>query len=350
MRFNLYIVLLMVVAAVSGCTSNGNNATVPNVDSKTKSAASPAFAANERLGRGINLGNALEAPMEGMWGVTLEEEFFSIIAEAGFDSVRIPIKWSAYAEEEPPYAISDAIFDRVDWAIEQAQANDLAVVINIHHYDELVADPDGHSERLLALWQQIAAHYADYPDTLYFELLNEPNGNLTPQRWGDLWPQVLATVRESNPTRPVIVGPGQWYNISTLSTLEIPDDPNLIVSFHYYNPFQFTHQGAEWVDGSSNWLGTTWTGTDQQQQSVRDDFDMAAGWAERQGVPLYMGEFGAYSRADMASRVQWTEFVTREAEARGFSWAYWEFGAGFGAYDRTLGQWNEPLINALMPQ
>lgn len=345
----LRIISIILLVALIGCTDPGNGTVVNETNANLVGTDSPAFAANEQLGRGINLGNALEAPSEGAWGMTLEEAFFPTIAGAGFDSVRIPIKWSVYAEDKAPYAIGGAIFERVDWAIEHAMDNDLAVVINIHHYDELIADPDGHSERLLALWEQIAPHYADYPDTLYFELLNEPNGALTPQRWGELWPQVLAVVRESNPTRPVIVGPGQWYNISALSTLEIPDDPNLIVSFHYYNPFQFTHQGAEWVDGSTPWLGTTWTGTDTQQKAVRDEFDAAAEWAEREGVPLYMGEFGAYSRADMDSRAQWTEFVTREAEARGFSWAYWEFGAGFGAYDRVLEQWNEPLLNALIP-
>lgn len=72
------------------------------------------FAINKRLGRGVNLGNALEAPAEGDWGVTLEAEYFQLIAEQGFDSVRIPIRWSAHASQNEPYHISRSFFDRVD--------------------------------------------------------------------------------------------------------------------------------------------------------------------------------------------------------------------------------------------
>src|ERR1700681_3953301 len=56
-----------------------------------------AFHYNRLLGRGINLGNALDAPQEGAWGVTLEADYFRLIQEAGFNSVRIPIRWSAHA-------------------------------------------------------------------------------------------------------------------------------------------------------------------------------------------------------------------------------------------------------------
>ena len=68
-------------------------------------ARSPAFAANERLGRGINMGNMLEAPREGQWGVRLQDEYFEIIAAAGFNSVRIPIRWSAHTASAAPFAM-----------------------------------------------------------------------------------------------------------------------------------------------------------------------------------------------------------------------------------------------------
>jgi endoglucanase len=87
------------------------------------------FERNRRLGRGVNLGNALEAPNEGDWGVTLEETDFQLIHAAGFNSVRVPIRWSAHAAESTPYTIDPAFFARIDWVIEQAFANELAVVI-----------------------------------------------------------------------------------------------------------------------------------------------------------------------------------------------------------------------------
>jgi len=159
----------------------------------------------------------------------------------------------------------------------------------------------------------------------------------------------LAVVRESNPTRYVIIGPGHWNNLNYLSQLMLSDDPHLVVTFHYYDPFQFTHQGAEWVDGSSAWMGTRWDGTEAQRKAIVADLDMAARVAQHRGWRLYMGEFGAYDKTDMDSRVRWTTFLTREAEKRGISWAYWEFGAGFGAYDRSVGQWRQELLDALIP-
>jgi endoglucanase len=93
-----------------------------------------AFEQNKRLGRGVNLGNALEAPMEGEWGVALKEEYFSLIKSAGFDSVRIPIRWSAHASQTPPYTIDTAFFKRIDWAIDQALENNLQLVIDMEQY------------------------------------------------------------------------------------------------------------------------------------------------------------------------------------------------------------------------
>src|SRR5262245_43788128 len=81
-----------------------------------------AFHYNRVLGRGINLGNALEAPQEGAWGVTLEADYFRLIKEAGFNSVRIPIRWSAHASTTAPYDIEMHFFQRVDWAIRNFQS------------------------------------------------------------------------------------------------------------------------------------------------------------------------------------------------------------------------------------
>lgn len=307
------------------------------------------FVQNQQLGRGINLGNALEAPQEGSWGVRLYEDYFTAIADAGFQHVRVPIRWNAHALAAPPYTIDPDFFARIDWVVEQSTQNGLLVVINIHHYEEMFSDHQGHTERFLALWRQIAEHYADAPDSVLFELLNEPHGGLHALAWNEIVPQAIAVIRASNPTRTLIVGPGNWYNIGQLDALSLPDDSHLIVSVHYYDPFHFTHQGAEWVDGSAAWLGATWEGTNVQRWNVEADLGRAARWGETHGYPIYLGEFGAYSRADMPSRVRYTAFVARTAESLGMSWAYWEFGAGFGAYNRGDGTWKEELLTALVP-
>ena len=315
----------------------------------TALAAEPAAAdeINRRLGRGINFGNALEAPREGEWGFRIEDRYFDDVKQAGFDTIRLPVRWSAHALPEAPFTIDAGFFERVDQIVDQALKRDLNLVLNIHHYEELYTKPDEQEARFLALWRQIAERYADRSDRLVFELLNEPRDPLSADRWNTLFPKALAVVRESNPTRAVIVGPGNWNNIMALSVLELPEDEHLIVTIHYYSPFQFTHQGASWAEGSDRWLGTTW-GDERDREAVRSDLEKAAAWAKEHKRPLFLGEFGAYSKADMDSRAKWTSFVRSEAERLGMSWAYWEFGSGFGAFDPETNSWRRPLKDALL--
>jgi endoglucanase len=306
-------------------------------------------AANARLGRGVNFGNTLEAPAEGAWGVSLKAEYFRLIREAGFDSVRLPVRWSAHAAAEPPYAIDPTFAARVDWAIEQATANGLNIIVNVHHYLEMDAAPDGNLVRLTALWAQIAARYRDRPASVYFELYNEPHDKLTREKWDAAIPVLLAAVRKTNPVRPVIIGPASWNSIGALDALQLPaDDRHLIVTVHYYEPFQFTHQGANWVDGADKWSGREWIGNEKEQADVRRELEHAARWGREHGRPIYLGEFGVFNKADMASRVRWTRFLTREAKRLGFSRAYWEFCSGFGVYDAKAATWNTPIKAALL--
>lgn len=312
--------------------------------------AEPTPAPRPILFRGVNLGNYLEAPKGQDWGYTWQPNHLRLIAEAGFDHVRVPIRWSDYALEEAPYTIEPSFFGRVDAVVDGALGLGLRVVINMHHYDLLTLLPSRHEARFLAMWRQIAAHYQDRPPELYFELLNEPHGALTPQRWNELLAKGIAAIRESNPTRTIVVGTAEWGGLYPLYYLKVPEEErNVLVTYHYYEPFQFTHQGAEWVDGSAPWLGTTWDGKPEELRAVASDMAYAALWAEKNNRPVWMGEFGAYSKADMASRARWTAAVAREAEKRGVGWSYWEFGAGFGVYDPRAGAWREELLGALIP-
>lgn len=348
------LAVLLVSCAMAGQNSRAETGQITRSSQparKPTPADAFAFQQSARLGRGVNLGNALEAPQEGEWGVTLEESFFQMIKEGGFNSIRVPIRWTVHSNEKAPYTITPAFFARIDWVINQALKRKLVAVINMHNFPELIDSPSANRERFIALWGQIARHYQDYSDGLYFELLNEPNGNLTDTNaWNEILGAAIKEIRKTNPNRIIVVGPGNWYRVDRLSDLQLPpDDRNLIVTFHYYEPFHFTHQNAEWVDGSNNWSGTTWTATVNEKQAVDHDFDVALLWSKQNSRPIYLGEFGAYSKAEMDSRHTWTAYIARAAEARGFSWAYWEFCAGFGVYDRTEQTWVEPIYQALIP-
>lgn len=254
-------------------------------------------------------------------------------------------------ETTPPYAIDKTFFDRVDWAIEQAHARNLVVILNLHHYRVFSTSPKEHKERFLALWKQLAEHYRNHPGTLYFEILNEPGHSLTADLWNTYAAEAIRIIRKTNPSRAIVVGPAQFNNLAQLKNLKLPrEDKNLIVTFHYYSPFKFTHQGASWAGARSHeWIGTTWSGTGKEKRAIAADLDLASEWAEANGFPLFMGEFGSYEKGDIQSRAAWTAFVRSEAEKRNISWSYWEFGAGFGLYDPARKTWRTPLRDALLP-
>src|SRR6056297_872490 len=182
------------------------------------------FQYNDELGRGINLGNALEAPSEGEWGITIQEEYFSIIKKAGFDNVRIPVRWSAHTAVDSPYTIDVNFQNRVDQVIYQAFNNDLKVILNIHHYNEIMANPEQEKEKLFNIWRQLSSHYQDFSLDLAFEVLNEPHDKLTPELWNFYSMELVEIIRKNNPDRPIIIGTANWGGLSALSDLKLPDD------------------------------------------------------------------------------------------------------------------------------
>ena len=309
-----------------------------------------AFDWNAMLGKGMNIGNTLEAPHEGAWQGRLKEEYFDLISEAGFNSIRIPVRWSAHAGEHPPYRIDPDFLARVDWAITQALNRKLAVVVNMHHYKEFMEDPELHKERFLAIWRQLSEHYSQYPPMLYFEIMNEPTHNVTAETWNDIQNEAISVVRMFNPDRAILVAPIGWNRINQLARLDLPkNDRNLIASVHYYEPHGFTHQGAGWVKAPRP-LGIEWRGTAAERRLIDQDFEEASRWSEENNIPINIGEFGAYKKADMESRIRWTAYVREAAEKKGMSWHYWEFYSSFGVYDPGEKQWREGLFAALIPE
>ena len=299
--------------------------------------------------RGINLGNALDAPVPGEWGVTIQPHYFETIRSAGFDSVRLPVRFSAHAAQNPPYTLDPNFLMLVDDTLRQALDAGLVVILDLHHYEELMEDPAGQRQRFLAIWQQLAGHYQGAPENLYFEILNEPVKNLDAAVWNGLIAEVVPLIRLSSPQRILIIGGADYNSISALDALQLPDDDRLVVTFHFYEPFEFTHQGAGWVPGSHEWNGTTWNGTDTDERLIEERLDRAAAWSAQRQVPLLMGEFGSIISADPASRRRWTDFVARQAEKRNIPWLYWQFCSDFGVYDCQQESWDAGLLQALIP-
>jgi endoglucanase len=310
-----------------------------------------AFAINQRIGHGVNIGGALDTPQkEGEWGITLQDEYFQVIKDAGFNSIRIPVRWNAHAAPEPPYTIDPDFLKRIDWAITNCLSRNLSAVLTTHHYDELYSDPAGQKDRFVAIWRQIAQRYKDCPNTLVFDPLMEAQDKLDAGKWNSLLNETIATIRRSNPRRTIVICAAGLSCIDNLHLLELPgDDRNIIVSIFYYAPQEFTQQGATWLPQAKAWLGTKWTGSAVEKQRIAEDFDIAAGWAKKNNRPIYLNEFGTYEKADMESRVRWTRCVAEAAAQRGFSLAYWEFCSSFGLYDLQTKSWRKELLAAVVP-
>ncbi len=308
------------------------------------------------LGRGVNLGNMLDAPREGDWGVRAEP-FLIEAAASRFQTVRLPVRWSNHAAPTADATLDEAFARRVDAVVDALLARGVWVILDVHHYSQVFGDPlhprevevapQVVDERLVNLWKQIARRYQDRSPRLLFELLNEPHRRLDGEPWNLLAARALAAVRATNPTRVVLIGPGDWNHPRALPQLRLPADRHLIVAVHTYDPFGFTHQGVTWRTPVLP-TGVGCCDATQRQQVV-SALEAAAQWNRTHGVPVHLGEFGAHVAADMDARVAYARLVRSEAERRAMGWAWWEFAADFSpVYDPRARAWIEPLRRALL--
>jgi endoglucanase len=307
------------------------------------------------FGRGVNLGNMLEAPREGDYGLRVEPIYIDKAASV-FTTVRLPVRWSNHAALTADATLDEFFAARVDKVVDSLLAKGLYVILDMHHYRQIFGDrvqaneptvaPEVLEVRLVNMWRQIAQRYKDRSPKLVFELLNEPHGRLDGEPWNILAKEVLSAVRASNSTRTVIIGPTFWNNVRDLPKLQLPPDKNLVVAIHNYEPFPFTHQGAEWMPQNYP-VGVTCCSTEQRKK-ISDALNIAVTWNKKYGYPLHLGEFGSFNAADMHSREVYTRFLRDEAEKHGIGWTYWEFASSFGVFAPKTGDWVEPIRRALL--
>jgi len=307
-----------------------------------------AFQQVKRLGRGVNI-----LGYDPIWNNFAEGRFkerhFRLIHEAGFRTVRINLHALQRMDAGNGYKLEDGWLSTLDWAVKNALAKDLMVILDLHNFTDVAKDPEGFKPRILAFWKQIAERFKDAPDTVLFEILNEPNGRLTPNLWNEFWREALAIIRATNPSRTVVIGPPFWNGIGHLDELALPDDdPNIIVTVHYYEPFPFTHQSAPWSKETVHLSGVSW-GSEAEKKRVEDDFGRVQKWSLEHRRPILLGEFGAYDKGPLESRVRYTAHVARTAESLGWAWTYWQFDSDFIVYDIDSDRWVEPILGALIP-
>jgi len=362
-----FLLVILMLGARLGSASD-NEPFVPSNPKEMQPLAghhTPAYRAAKRFMHGINLGNYLEVPPGEHWNETYSVKDFAFMRAEGFDHLRVPVCWQHYTGPAPDFALAPEIFAKTDWAVTNAMNNHLSVIINVCHFSAFTNDPPGQTDKLLAIWRQLAVHYAKFPDSLAFELLNEPNGAATTQVMNPIYARLIAEIRQTNPHRTIFVQPGNWGGINELKNLVLPPDKNLIVSVHCYEPFYFTHQGADWAGQDRQVTGIQYPGppteplvpdpslklnpwvldwihayntlpTDQNPSGPSafvGQLKLARDWSDYYGRPMHVGEWGCYIKVDPQSRLHQITAFRHALDAEKLGWAMWDWGALFRYWD-----------------
>lgn len=275
-------------------------------------------------------------------------QHFKIIRTAGFKTVRVVLQ--AFRFEDRDGQLDPGFLAELDEHVKAALDAGLIVILDEHDFTSCAEAAAACRIKLNAFWTQIAPRYKAAPGRLMFEILNEPHGAISDEVWNAQLVETLIIIRATNPTRNVVIGPGHWNSLKSLATLQLPEnDHHIIVTYHYYTPMEFTHQGAAFAGPKfAARTGVVW-GSPEELKVLNADFDEVKAWSAAHNRPIFLGEFGVYDRAEMSERVKWTNAVRQAAEARGFSWAWWQFDPDFVLWDFSKPGWVEPILNALIP-
>ncbi|MCL2639114.1 MAG: cellulase family glycosylhydrolase [Oscillospiraceae bacterium] len=340
----------------------------------------------ENMGIGWNLGNTLDgrggnnlAGWETAWGNPVTtKEFIQSIADRGFEHIRIPFtidnrhtdNGADTPDSELRYVIHEDWVNRyieiVEWAVEAG----LVVMINIHHdawiwlgrgnnsWDGDVASDQ--YRRYTDHWKQLAAAFAQMPDSVMFETINEPEFNAHSQARLDTinraaYDIIRGTAGNENriiviPTLHTNHGPAN--SSATRDFIKSLNDENIIATVHYY---------CEWVFGAN--LGIT--------KFDEDLYEDRAGYSARsavdsfyktideyflsEGIGVTVGEWGllAYDGGtdilQTGEELKYYEYVQYLAsQNRGVSLSFWDNGSGINRRDTPDFGWHQPRVGAVL--
>ncbi len=339
---------------------------IPAVAQDRAAEVRTAFARAQHLRHGINASEWFAQSAEDYSAARTDrytnDDDIALMAQLGFDSVRLSI--DAVPLEQSPWnkeGFNADFMGRLDHAVDAMLAKGMAVQIDIHpesSYKTKVRSTSEGVDRFVMLWRKLAAHYATRdPEKVFFEIMNEPEVN-DPYRWAGIQARAAAAIRAAAPRNTIIATGPNYSGIADLLTQQPLPDGNVIYTFHFYEPHEFTHQGAGW--GASWWIythGVPYPATENSMSEVlkqipdashryamehywldhwdahriRLQIDAAAAWGKDHNVPLLCNEFGAYRRVtEPASRMAWIHDVRTALEADGIGWTMWDYRGGFG--------------------
>lgn len=341
-------------------------------------AQSVAWQRCQNLGKGMNL-----SWLETWWNGTAEYAYsdyldltqlsdrkadLALMKELGITTIRLPVCFEVWAHNAPPYTIDHPeYFQAIDSLILWANQYDQKVIIDYQHGTlndcNLVYD----TARLKAIWRQIAAHFQQTdPEQVFLELFNEPH-DISAPNWQKVAQELLDEIRPLVPEHSIILGGVDYNGIKGLRLLEPLTDPNIIYTFHFYEPFIFTHQGAEWVgepvtttdipfpfnESKMPPMNPRAKGTfgeyrynvyhhEGQITYLRFYLEAVKAWSLEHQLPIFCGEWGAHYLADEESRCRHAAAVIQYFQELDIPYCYWEWDRNFSFFDQQ-----SPSINNL---
>jgi endoglucanase len=329
--------------------------------------------------RGVNLTNWLQAGSARQIQFTkFTKQDLENIRSLGCDVIRLPINLHYMTDGEPNYTVDPLFYYFLDQIVDWTEELGLHLLLDNHTFDVDASTADDVDQVLVPVWRQMAEHYKGRSPLVYYEILNEPHG-ISDARWGVVQQEVIDAIRAVDPNHTIVVTGAGWGSYNNLKYLPNYRDDNLIYSFHFYDPFMFTHQGASWTDPSMEPLSGvpfpygadpmplcppelkgTWVESslnsykyDGTVARVKSLIDIAVSFSKQQYVPVFCGEFGVYMRNSKdEQRVYWYDVVTKYLDEKETPRTSWDYQGGFGLFKAGSNELfehdlNVPMVEAL---
>jgi endoglucanase len=200
--------------------------------------------------RGVNLTGWFQAESPGQIQFNrFDREDIANIKSLGCDVIRLPVNLHSMTTGSPSYTLDPLYVTFLDSVITWCEDLRIYLIIDNHSFDPNVSTSPDIGNILTKVWSQTAAHLKDRSDYILFEILNEPHG-ISTSSWGSIQNQVINAIRVYDSRHTIIVGGSGYNSYNELSALPVYSDNNLLYTFHFYDPFMFTHQGAGWTEPS----------------------------------------------------------------------------------------------------
>jgi len=326
--------------------------------------ADPARERLARFGNGVNLSRwfwGREFTSDEATQRLFQDGELQSLQRLGVRHVRLPVSPEFLLSDGPARPVNRERLELVLKAVRRLNDRELGCIVDIHGWDSkaLEGDPFG-QQAFIEFWEEVAQVLAATdPEWTMLELMNEPIFRDRESEWQVFQGRLITAVRKHAPHHTLVVTGANWSTIDGLLPLKPYSDKNLVYTFHFYDPFFYTHQlstwswpplatlkGVEYPTNKPNAEALLPGVTDKDLRNaltggcMDDPWDAAriqrriaeaSSWGRIHGVPVHCGEFGVYPPGSPATdRINWLDDTVDAFAREGIAWSIWAWDDAFG--------------------